>query len=161
MRAEDLKDRSDESSSPCTTSAMRFEKKEDGRVVRLTESGQEVPVPEYLPRRRQGSTNVCAMKEMSGKAPGMGESSSSSSSDYPEYPEAEEVKGTNTMKDRPYFKKMKTALTPLGHPPSRAVLEWETAVHTYEDAVKWHLKWTPWFNKDMIEAVVKYGYLGK
>lgn len=57
-----------------------------------------------------------------------------------------------------YFGKAKRENGPCTKVPSRAELEWNVAVHTYEDAVKWHLKWTPWFNKDMIEAIVKYAY---
>lgn len=41
--------------------------------------------------------------------------------------------------------------------PRTAREEWET-VHTYEEAMKWHLKWTPWFTKDMIEGILKYAY---
>lgn len=42
-------------------------------------------------------------------------------------------------------------------PPRTAREEWE-CVHSYEDAMKWHLKWTPWFTKDMIEGILKYAY---
>lgn len=42
-------------------------------------------------------------------------------------------------------------------PPRTAREEWST-VHTYEDALKWHIKWTPWFTKDMIEGILKYAY---
>lgn len=42
-------------------------------------------------------------------------------------------------------------------PPRVAREEWEY-VHTYEDAMKWHLKWTPWFTKDMLEGILKYAY---
>lgn len=42
-------------------------------------------------------------------------------------------------------------------PPRSAREEWST-VHSYEDALKWHIKWTPWFTKDMIEGILKYAY---
>ena len=43
-------------------------------------------------------------------------------------------------------------------PPCRTAREEWQLVHTYEDALKWHLKWTPWFTKDMIEGMLKYAY---
>jgi hypothetical protein len=46
---------------------------------------------------------------------------------------------------------------PCNPVPEKADLEW-TMVHSREDAIKWHLKWTPWFSPKMIEALVDYGY---
>ena len=42
-------------------------------------------------------------------------------------------------------------------PSSVAMAAWEK-VKTEEDAIKWHLEYTPWFTKDAIIGIVKYAY---
>lgn len=42
--------------------------------------------------------------------------------------------------------------------PELGQAEWECC-HTREEAIKWHLKWTPWWTKDMIEGIVDKAYL--
>jgi hypothetical protein len=41
--------------------------------------------------------------------------------------------------------------------PALAQAEWEFC-HTREEAIKWHLKWTPWWTKDMVEGIVDKAY---
>ena len=60
-------------------------------------------------------------------------------------------------KEIPPFAKI-TKTSQAANPPSRTAREEWTLVHTYEEALKWHLKWTPWFTKDMIEGILKYAY---
>lgn len=55
------------------------------------------------------------------------------------------------------FAKMKTGPKPYMHMSEQSLIEWKL-VHTADDCIKWHLKWTPWFSPQMIEALVKYGY---
>lgn len=56
----------------------------------------------------------------------------------------------------PFTRITKSSLA--GSPPTRAAREEWSLVHSYEDALKWHIKWTPWFTKDMIEGMLKYAY---
>ena len=55
------------------------------------------------------------------------------------------------------FSKMKTGPKPYMQMSEVSLLEWQM-VKTADECIKWHLKWTPWFSPQMIEALVKYGY---
>lgn len=62
------------------------------------------------------------------------------------------------LKDKPAFSKIKQAhCQASGRIPDLAQAEWKS-VHTADDARKWHIKWTPWFNLDQIEGFIKYAY---
>jgi hypothetical protein len=52
---------------------------------------------------------------------------------------------------------VKTRPSPCKVLPAIASLEWEM-VHSREDAIRWHMKWTPWFSPEMIGGLVDYGY---
>ena len=79
----------------------------------------------------------------------------------------EEEKGIKTEEEwskkmsleAPQFARIKK-VGPCNDVPDKAQLEWDL-VKSAEDAKKWHAKWTPWFTKDMIEGIVKYGYTPK
>lgn len=60
-------------------------------------------------------------------------------------------------KEAPAFSGISKLSAAANPPPRTAREEWE-CVHSYEDALKWHLKWTPWFTKSMIEGILKYAY---
>ena len=55
------------------------------------------------------------------------------------------------------FAKMKIGPKPYMSMPEQSMIEWKL-VKSSDDCIKWHLKWTPWFSPQMIEALVKYGY---
>ena len=81
---------------------------------------------------------------------------------------SEEVKATTTCKQGKCdpssfaeyihpFAKTKVGPKPYMHMSEQSLLEWRL-VTSAADCIKWHLKWTPWFSPQMIEALVKYGY---
>lgn len=51
-----------------------------------------------------------------------------------------------------------TRVSLAANAPTRNAREEWSLVHSYEEALKWHIKWTPWFTKDMIEGMLKYAY---
>ena len=61
-------------------------------------------------------------------------------------------------KNNPFSRIKKTG--PTTAIPEKAAAEW-SLVKTADDAKKWHLQWTPWFTPEMIDGIVKFGYLPK
>ena len=55
------------------------------------------------------------------------------------------------------FSKMKAGPKPYMAMSEASTVEW-SLVRNADDAIKWHLKWTPWFSPQMITGLVKYGY---